>query len=449
MIMKLKPYPKYKFSGVQWIGEIPEGWEVHRLKFLLKIPVTDGPHETPEFIDEGIPFLSVDSIQDGKLIFENCRYISEEDHIRFKAKCNSKKDDLFLGKAASIGKIAIVDVDFEFSIWSPLALLRPNKKILLPKFLEYSLKSNSCQYQIEIFATSNTQKNISMDDIPLIQLTNPPLPDQIAIANFLDIKTTMIDTLIEKDKRLIELLKEKRAALINHAVTKGLDPNAKMKDSRIEWIGEIPEGWEVRRLKNISKIFGRIGFRGYTINDIVPGGEGAISLSPSNIIENKLNIDKCIYISWHKYYESPEIQIENRDIVFVKTGSTIGKVAFVEKLLQKITINPQLIVFKKVSINKKLLYYFLASLVIDYQIKNFTFGGSTPALNQENIENFKIIIPLEIEQKQIVEHLDQATAKIDKNIQKIEEKIKLLEEYKKSLIHHVVTGKVDVSEVEV
>ena len=191
--MKLKSYSKYKDSGNAGITVIninpslPNHWNIRKLKFLLQKPVTDGPHETPEFIDEGIPFLSVDSIQDGKLVFENCRYISEEDHLRYKQKCNPQKNDILMGKAASIGKIAIVDVGFEFSTWSPLALLRPNKSIL-PKFLEYSLKSDYCQDQIDLYATSNTQKNISMDDIPRIQIIIPSTASQQKIAAFLDKK---------------------------------------------------------------------------------------------------------------------------------------------------------------------------------------------------------------------------------------------------------------------
>jgi type I restriction enzyme S subunit len=243
--MKLKPYPKYKDSGnagitvINMNPSLPNHWNIRKLKFLLRKPVTDGPHETPEFIDEGIPFLSVDSIQDGKLVFENCRYITEEDHLRYKQKCNPQKNNILIGKAASIGKIAIVDVDFEFSTWSPLALLRPNQSIL-PKFLEYSLKSDYCQDQIDLYATSNTQKNISMDDIPRIQIIIPSIADQQKIANFLDKQTAKIDPMIEKDKKLIALLKEKRTALINHAVTKGLDQNVKLKDSGIEWVGKIP-----------------------------------------------------------------------------------------------------------------------------------------------------------------------------------------------------------------
>lgn len=232
----------------------PSDWNVIKIKYLLSTKVTDGPHETPTFIDEGYPFLSVDSIVDGKLVFEGCRYISKEDYDKYKLKCNPQKDDIFMGKAASIGKIAIVDVDFNFSIWSPLALLRPNKDVILPNFLEFALKSDYAQDQIDLYSTSNTQKNISMDDIPRIELLVPNLEQQKAITNYLIKKTSKIDATIAKNEELIQLLEEKRVALINQVVTKGLNSNVSMKDSGIKGIGEIPKHWDVEKIKNISQV---------------------------------------------------------------------------------------------------------------------------------------------------------------------------------------------------
>ena len=167
-----------KDSGVEWIGKIPKEWNITRVKYALRKKITDGPHETPQFISEGIPFLSVDAIQDGKLIFDNCRYISEEDHNRYIKKCKPEKNDVLMGKAASTGKIARIDKDIEFSIWSPLALLKPDTNIIKPKYLEYSMKSNQTQYEIELLCTNNTQKNISMDDIVDIKIIMPDIKKQ-------------------------------------------------------------------------------------------------------------------------------------------------------------------------------------------------------------------------------------------------------------------------------
>ena len=207
--MSFPRYPAYKDSGVEWLGEVPEHWEVIRLKNVLLCRITDGPHTTPEFIDEGIPFLSVDGIQDGELRLDGCRYISERDHEEFSRKAKPVRDDILMGKAASTGKIARVKTDLAFSIWSPLALIRVDGRFSSPSFYEQSLKSASLQAQIDVLCTSNTQKNISMDDIPRLIVTRPPLKEQRTVATFLDRETAKIDALIAEQQRLIELLQEK------------------------------------------------------------------------------------------------------------------------------------------------------------------------------------------------------------------------------------------------
>jgi type I restriction enzyme S subunit len=252
--MSFPRYPTYKPSGVEWLGEVPEHWSIIRLKNVLQCRITDGPHTTPEFIDEGVPFLSVDGIQDGEIRFDGCRFISEKDHEEFSRKAQPVRDDILMGKAASTGKIARVKIDFTFSIWSPLALIRVDSQLSSPSFYEQALKSASSQAQIDILCTSNTQKNISMDDIPRLVMTRPTIEEQLAIATFLDHETAKIDALIAEQQRLIELLQEKRQAVISHAVTKGLNPDAPMKDSGVEWLGEVPMHWGVTRLKHVTDL---------------------------------------------------------------------------------------------------------------------------------------------------------------------------------------------------
>ncbi len=208
--MSFPRYASYKDSGVEWLGEVPEHWDIVRLKNVLECRITDGPHTTPVFMDEGVPFLSVDGIQDGELLFEGCRYISEADHAEFRKKALPQRNDVLMGKAASTGKIARVKVDFEFSIWSPLALIRPNIVKAQPAFVEQFLKSPIAQAQIDTFCTANTQKNISMEDIPKLVHTLPPISEQNQIIAFLECETAKIDELVAEQRRLMELLKEKR-----------------------------------------------------------------------------------------------------------------------------------------------------------------------------------------------------------------------------------------------
>ena len=132
----LNPDAPMKDSGVDWLGKVPEHWEVRRLKFLIRNKITDGPHETPTLTSEGIPFLSVDSIQDGEIILDNCRLISEIDHIRYSKKCLVECGDILMGKAASTGKIARVKSNIKLSVWSPLAVIKSDTNIIISKYLD-------------------------------------------------------------------------------------------------------------------------------------------------------------------------------------------------------------------------------------------------------------------------------------------------------------------------
>lgn len=411
---------------------IPDNWDKLKIKRLLLSKVTDGPHETPEFIDEGYPFLSVDSIVDGKLIFEGCRYISEEDYKRFKLKCNPQRDDVFMGKAASIGKIAIVDVDFNFSIWSPLALLRPNKNIILPKYLEYSLKSDYAQDQIDLYSTSNTQKNISMDDIPRIELFVPQIEQQNQIVNYLDKKTSMINETINKNKQLIELLEEKRITLINEVVTKGLNPDAPTKDSNVEWIGKIPKHWDLIKNKHIfkkSKVIVGPNWNKYNVLSLTKNGviikdiERNEGKMPSDFsiyqIVNPGNLLMCLF----------DIDVTPRCVGYIEKKGIVSS-AYTE--LSAID-----------NINMKYYYWWYLMLDIDKRLLHLS-KNLRNSLSTDDFMALTVVKPPLEEQKQIDEFLTNEISKINNTISKIEDNINLLDEYKTSLIHHVVTGKIDV-----
>lgn len=216
-----------------------------------------------------------------------------------------------------------------------------------------------------------------------------------------------------------------------------------MKDSGVEWIGQIPEKWKVGKLKYFIDIYGRIGFRGYTQNDLVGEGEGAITLSPSNFNDMKMNYSKCSYLSWPKYYESPEIQIQNNDILFVKTGSTYGKSVLVKNLPMEATINPQLIVLKNVKINLNFCAYMFQTSIIKHQVEISVVGGTIPTISQSKIENYYLILPPLPEQQAIADYLDDKCAQINNITATINEQIEVLKQYKKSVITEAVTKGLD------
>ncbi len=210
-----------------------------------------------------------------------------------------------------------------------------------------------------------------------------------------------------------------------------------MKDSGVEWIGCIPIEWAVAPIKSVADCFGRIGFRGYTAEDLVDEGEGAITLSPTNILNWHIDLSKCSYLSWEKYYESPEIMVNRNDIIFVKTAS-VGKCAIYESD-EIATVNPQFVVFKNLKCNHRFLFYCLVSDVIQGQLSLNNMGGVIQTITQKNLLAYKICIPDEKEQNQIADYLDSKCSKIDEIIAKQEQIIEKLKEYKLSVITEAVT----------
>lgn len=216
------------------------------------------------------------------------------------------------------------------------------------------------------------------------------------------------------------------------------------KNSASRELGMVPIHWTVAPIKTVAQLFGRIGFRGYTTADIVDEGEGALTLSPGNLIHGTISLEKCTYLSWAKYHESPEIQIQLGDVLMVKTGSSLGKVAVMSAAdAPPATINPQLIVFKEVTCCRKFLLYSLMSDVIQGSISFSNTGGSIPTMTQECIGNFRICVPPTAEQTAIAAFLDRETGKIDALVAEQEKLIALLKEKRQAVISHAVTKGLD------
>jgi len=223
--------PKMKDSGYKWIGETNFDWIVHPLKRIVSTRITDGPHETPEIFDDGIPFVSAEAVENGSINFNKVRgYISEVDDLRFSKKCKPKRNDIFLVKSGSTtGKIAIVESDVNFNIWSPIALIRV-KDLFYPRFVFYALNSEYFQNQIRLFWSFGTQPNIGMGVIENLRIAVPQsVEEQRVIADYLDVRTSEIEILTEKTRRAIALLTEYRSSLITSAVTGKIDVREAVK----------------------------------------------------------------------------------------------------------------------------------------------------------------------------------------------------------------------------
>lgn len=210
-----------KKSGVEWLGDVPAHWTVMPVKFSLAMPITDGPHETPEILSDGIPFISAEAVKNDKLDFNKKRgYISEEDNQRFSKKYSPLKGDIYMVKSgATTGNVAKVETDEVFNIWSPLAVMRPDKNKISTDFLFYAIKSNYFNTSVQLKWNMGTQQNIGMGILSNIRIFVPPTNEQNAITDYLDQETAKIDRLCETVNQTIGRLKEYRTALITQAVT--------------------------------------------------------------------------------------------------------------------------------------------------------------------------------------------------------------------------------------
>ena len=445
--MKLKPYPKYKESGIDWIGEIPEGWGARKFSsfgffsssginkktepnepLVKMVNYTDIYGNDSLVIDSKRELMTV-SCPKGKIIF-----------------CDLKKGDIVFTPSSEtevdIGLSAVILENLKSTVFSYHVIrFRTNIKMNL-HYKKYIGNNHFVLSQFSSICKGTTRQILIHNDFKSILTMLPPFQEQITIAKFLDKKTAEISKLIEKDKKLIELLKEKRTALINLTVTKGLDPNVKLKDSGIEWIGKIPEGWEVKRLKLLtSKINSGVTPKG---GAEVYTEKGIPLLRSQNIHFEGLKLENVAYIPKNIYKTMLNSVVKNQDVLINITGASIGRCTYVDGEFEKANVNQHVCIIRPNKIDCKYFTYFLRSKHGQDQVFSIQMGSSREGLNFEQLGNFAVPFTSISVQIAIVSYLDKETLKIGKTIQKIEEKIKLLEEYKKSLINHTVTGKMDV-----
>ena len=439
----MKKYPKMKPSGVEWIGDVPEDWGNYSLKRLVGIKISDGPHETPEFVENGVPFISAESVKNSKIDFNFKRgFITKEQDIIYSKKCKPQKHDIFIVKSGSTtGKIAIVDTEEDFNIWSPLALVRSNPKLVFPNFLFYAFICDYFQRQIQLFWSFGTQPNIGMGVIESLRVILPSLPEQTAIAYYLDHKTAQIDQAIAEKEGLIELFREERQAIINHAVTKGIQAGTKMKPSGVAWIGDVPEGWAVKSLHWLLSAPLKYGAN-EPAEDDDPTQPRYIRITDFGD-DGKLREDTFKSLPNEK---AQEYLLVEGDILFARSGATVGKTFQFKNFKGRACFAGYLI--KASADSEKLLsdflYYFTKSNAYE-NWKDSIFNQATiQNIGADKYRNLPIPLTSTAEQKEIIAYLNQKTAQIDTAISGIQQEISLLQEYRQALIFEAVTGKVDV-----
>ena len=428
----MKRYDSYKDSGVEWLGSIPSHWRKSKFKFVSDLYTGNSLNDSQKLQYESensddIPYVSSKDID---VEFQTVNYNNglRIPRINNPLKISPKGSFLMVVEGGSSGRKKVYleqDVCFVNKLCSFNS--RENTK-----FQYYFIQSSNYQDKFKL-SMSGLIGSVSISNLKDFELTLPPLSEQEQIVSFLDTKTSLIDSLIEKTQRKIELLKEKRTSLINEVVTKGLNPNVEMKDSGVEWIGEIPRDWKSKRFS-------------YSINI----QKGKI---PKNLTDEQL-VDSLPYLSMGVLRgdeplefsnESGVVQVSKGDIGLLWDGSNSGEVIKInrEGILSS-TVS--LLSLKDNTLDKEFSFYLLKFYEKDF--RENTIGMGIPHVSGDHVRESKLIIPPLPEQQQIVEYLDEQTQLIDNTISIEEKRIELLKEYRQSLISEVVTGKLKVTEDE-
>lgn len=419
----MMPYNHYKQVKLQWLTQIPEHWETKRVAILFDERKTQNKNYE---IKTAFKFKFGDIVEKKQLgteeelkeTYEKYTLIDKDDIVINGLNLNY---DFLTQRVGLVNRKGIIT--------SAYISMTPRKSVN-PKYACYTFKSMDNMKMLNGFGTG-IRLTLSFSELKKQYLPVPPIEEQNQIVKFLDFKISKINKFIKDKKREIELLKETKQAEINHAVTKGLQSNVHLKDSGVNWLGEIPEHWEVRRLKKSTSLINQKGN---------PAGEKYIGLE--NIV------------SWTgKFVETATFNVESASNQFRKNDVLFGKL---RPYLAKCIIagfdgvcSSEILVLRGFAGNSSYLQNILLSYNLIYHINASTYGAKMPRASWTFIGNCPIPLPPLDEQQSIVNYLEKKSESINRLISVIEAEIQLAQEYKTSLINEVVTGKVDVRELKV
>jgi type I restriction enzyme S subunit len=430
---KIEKYNSYKDSGVEWLGKIPSEWEVKKLKFLAKDILGGGTpnSSTTDYwtnnINNSYLWVSIADITNSEFIQNTKKYITNKGLKNCSAKIVPPYSILY-SIYASLGKVAYSDKEITTN-QAILSIIFQEKYYY--KFMFYYLKTLT-QVAIHL-SNSTTQDNISLEILKNLNCSIPPKQEQQKIALFLDTKTQQLDKAIKQKEKLINLLKERRQIIINNAVTKGLDKTVTMKDSGVEWIGEIPEGWEITKLGAISEIKSNKNHPEYEVLSVYRD-YGVVIKSSRDDNHNATSLDTSTYKA-----------VDVGDLVVNKMKAWQGSMGISP---HQGIVSPAYITcrIKPNIVNNNYLHTLIRTHLYIGEYNRISYGIRIGQwdMRYEDFKQILILIPPRQEQQQIIAFIENQTQKIDKAIDLQQKQITKLKEYKTTLIDSVVTGKVRV-----
>ncbi|ERT57245.1 type I restriction enzyme S subunit [Peptoniphilus koenoeneniae] len=430
---------KMKDSGIEWIGEIPEEWEVTKLKQLASFHNGDRGKNYPsgnDLVDEGVYFLTSNNIHGYYLDIDKSisKFITNE-RLNVLNGAKIQINDIVFCLRGSVGNCSINKSLEKGTIASSLMLIRPIN--IDADFLNYIMQSDIKVMEVLNLTTGSCAANLSAINVSNFKILQPSLSEQVKISNYLNKKTEQIENIKSTIVKEIQTLEDYKKSLITEAVTKGLDKNVKMKDSGIEWIGEIPKHWEIFKVKYLATIL-----NGSTPNTgKINYWDGDIKwITPKDLFDNKIITDSLKKITKEGYHSCGTNMVPINTIL-LSTRAPIGTVAIAKT---ELCTNQGIksIVCNREKLNYKLLFYYLLT---KNEVLNFLGNGTTfMELSTSSLMGLPIPCASINEQNKIVDYLDKKTKSIDEAITAKQKQLEVLEEYKKSLIYEYVTGKKEV-----
>jgi type I restriction enzyme S subunit len=443
---KYQAYPTYKDSGVEWLGEVPVDWNGSPIKLLVKTR-KGVAFKSTDFSDKGIRVVKASDIKE-LTIRSSDVYLSKIFKDTYPKAVLSEGDIVIstVGsnpdvKNSAVGQIGIVPSKLDGTLLNQnTVVFDPDINKISKFYFSYVLQMTGYRDHLDLHAhgTAN-QSSLSISDMLEFRTPIPPLEEQQKIANFLDHETAKIDTLIDKQQQLITLLKEKRQAVISHAVTKGLNPNAPMRDSGVEWLGEVPAHWIVRRLKHISP---KVGV-GLVINpSTYTKDEGVYFIFGGDVKEYKFDLSKTRRITPEDSDNLLPSQLNHRDLVAVRVGYP-GITAVVTEELEGANC-ASVIVIRRGQYNSDWLCAAMNAWVGRQQVDLVSYGAAQKQFNVADAIEFVFPLPPIEEQDDIAIYVERSLNRFNTLTEKAELQINLLLERRTALISAAVTGKIDV-----
>ena len=436
-----------KYSGIEWIGKIPEEWNSKKIKYCISEMSSGGTPDSSDDLlydnDNGIPWVSIGDMSTSEYVNDTSKKLTNLGVTSKNLKVYPK-GTLLYSIFATIGKVSILNIDA--TINQAILAIIPNN-LINKMYLKYSL--NSMEKYVISECSTNTQNNLNSFKVKNFTICLPKKEEQKLIADFLDKKVKTIDNIINDLNKEINLLNNYKKQVISEIVTKGLNKNVEYKDSEIQWIGKIPKHWEIKLIKNICSLKGRIGWEGLTKDEYI--SDGPTLITGINFKDGNIDWESCEHVSEWRFNQDKFIQIKNNDLLITKDG-TVGKIALVSDCPEQVTLNSGVLLIRPLDKDSYVVKYLYYSLLSDefwhwFEIENI---GNTTIIHlyQNRFAKFKLVLPPIHEQKEIVKYLDDKCSKIDKILKEKNKQLELMEQYKKSVIYEYVTGKKRVEGAE-